>query len=910
MAPADAFSAPGGAYYDSDTMTVGDGTWDFEKNTFLLPNLAGLNFETMRYNGMGNRFSTVAQYHTLILGHGILAAMIFLFFVPTAVLIARFYTGRPGWAVKVHSMMQTTTVLLLTVVFALGWFAVGPRRSWTNPHHAIGLALYVMFLLQLLGGCLVPRKYGRSLRRTIHQWSGRLIALLGIVQVPLGLTLYGSPRYLFILFAVWMALLLLLYFILDYRASDDRRLDRRGRGAHTDAYGAPSEHRTEVTEREKERSGAAKWLGPLAAGGALWAFMRHRNNKKERDESPGRSRSRSRSPGYSRGPEVIPSRRGSESYVDNDKYTEVDSRRDGDNDKRGPIMKGLLGVGAALGAGKLMHSMMNRRRDKRGYNDEYSAVSTETPRRDRVGRFGPEPSEYSDYTVTTRHDPGRGPGLPPPGNAPPMTGAPSAADERRARGPVTPLRSHARSQSGYDMVESDYSSYVSPSRRQDDTQRSGRGGAAQGVLAGLGLGWLAKKWSDRKNDRAGERRMRDEEDQRTGVMGSRFTGDGYSSPSRVPRHSRRRPSARPPPSTLGPSTLGPSTLGTTVTGMTETSSQFEPRPAASGYSSGPPMPPLAAGALPPGPPPGPPPAPGSYMRRTGASGPGYYPAGPVEIPAVPSGSRGAPPHRDSEGESYLSPSGYAQRRQSSRRRRTAERAAAAAAASASLLAAEEEDRRKADAQRSGYSPGRSMSVKVKVHDDKDRNMTLRRLTDEEAATERTQRGRRRNGSTSSLSSIDTLTGRRYRRDGSQRPRAEPPPGAAPYVPAAPSAPPSVHSVLPPLTAGSGPLPPPPDPSAAAGGGQQKDSAYYSGQPPPQTPVGGPEPPPPFNLDSPGSHGTWSGMSPSSGGAARPPTASGEAKRAPSAAADNRRRRRLERRRSTSRPTAVGPDMFD
>jgi len=32
-------------------MHVGDGTWDTEKDTFLLPNLVGLNFATMRYNG-------------------------------------------------------------------------------------------------------------------------------------------------------------------------------------------------------------------------------------------------------------------------------------------------------------------------------------------------------------------------------------------------------------------------------------------------------------------------------------------------------------------------------------------------------------------------------------------------------------------------------------------------------------------------------------------------------------------------------------------------------------------------------------------------------------------------------------------------------------------------------------------
>jgi hypothetical protein len=52
MAPRpDSLSAPGAATYDSNTLTVGDGTWDFTTNTFLLPNLVGVNFEMMRYNG-------------------------------------------------------------------------------------------------------------------------------------------------------------------------------------------------------------------------------------------------------------------------------------------------------------------------------------------------------------------------------------------------------------------------------------------------------------------------------------------------------------------------------------------------------------------------------------------------------------------------------------------------------------------------------------------------------------------------------------------------------------------------------------------------------------------------------------------------------------------------------------------
>lgn len=44
-------SPPGDASYDSNSLHVGDGTWDSGRNTFLLPNLMGVNFDTMRYNG-------------------------------------------------------------------------------------------------------------------------------------------------------------------------------------------------------------------------------------------------------------------------------------------------------------------------------------------------------------------------------------------------------------------------------------------------------------------------------------------------------------------------------------------------------------------------------------------------------------------------------------------------------------------------------------------------------------------------------------------------------------------------------------------------------------------------------------------------------------------------------------------
>jgi hypothetical protein len=52
MAPQTGLAPAGSSTYSSNTLTVGDGTWDSSRNDFLLPNLVGLNFDTMRYNGM------------------------------------------------------------------------------------------------------------------------------------------------------------------------------------------------------------------------------------------------------------------------------------------------------------------------------------------------------------------------------------------------------------------------------------------------------------------------------------------------------------------------------------------------------------------------------------------------------------------------------------------------------------------------------------------------------------------------------------------------------------------------------------------------------------------------------------------------------------------------------------------
>ncbi|KAK4140667.1 uncharacterized protein C8A04DRAFT_14724, partial [Dichotomopilus funicola] len=216
-------------YWDGKGPDVGDDAWLLSAgnnghNPHLKPNLVGLDINTMQYNGMGNRFASQERYKQLIQAHGALAAVAFLFLVPIAVMMGQFRRGRnygPRGRRQQRARLDLASVIVATATFVLCFEAVGRRRMLTNPHHIIGVALYVMLLVRfVLGACWVrPRTEGgrpSMLGTWIHQWLGRLTTLLGLAQVPLGLCLYGAAQVFFILYAVVAGALVLLYLGLSY----------------------------------------------------------------------------------------------------------------------------------------------------------------------------------------------------------------------------------------------------------------------------------------------------------------------------------------------------------------------------------------------------------------------------------------------------------------------------------------------------------------------------------------------------------------------------------------------------------------------------------------------------------------------------------------------------------------------
>ena len=349
---------PGSSSYNSATMSVGDGTWDSKTNTFLLPNLEGLNFATMQYNGMGNRFSTMQGYHSLIRAHGVIAAIVFLFLVPFAIMFNRFYGREPWFALKVHIWCQILTLLLTTVVFILGNIAVGPSRALTNPHHGVGLAIYVLVLFQFISGWYTHKreknrkKSYAPVKAVVHMWLGRVTALLGLAQVPLGLTLYGSPSYLFVLYSLVTAVLIVTYFVLSYIQERNRGLDYE------------SELSYEEEARKTGRWG--KYATAAAAGVGISALanrLRHRRGAASRHGG---------------------------SSVSDEKFSQYGHRQD---TQQGFSKKSILGIGALGATSYWLGGIFGKRRNKKEREDmtEYSGTNSDSMEAAEEGRHGASP---------------------------------------------------------------------------------------------------------------------------------------------------------------------------------------------------------------------------------------------------------------------------------------------------------------------------------------------------------------------------------------------------------------------------------------------------------------------------------------------------------------------------------------
>lgn len=639
---------------------------------------------------MGNRFFSMTGYHGLVRAHGILAAITFLLVVPAAILIMRFYGKNPRRAVRLHIWLQITTLLLVTAVFIIGWFQVGPRRSLTNPHHGIGLAIYVLIWFQVLGGVFVhrsekgKRRVHVPLKAMLHHWLGRAIALLGIAQIALGLTLYGSPLYLFVLYALWVFLLVVVYFVLQWRH------ERRRAQVMPGGQSQYSEEVITEARPAKSHSGFGKVAGAGIAGAGLAALFSRRKK---------------------------PKRRYSESDLTQSYTSSASSSSSGFGEKPAPARnrpsmgQRIMGAGALGGGLAAAKGIFSR---KKNFRDDESEIDTYRP------PLGGNTSIMSDSV--SRLEEGR--------TNRPVTPTGMAAGGIRpsthplAQPPMTQGSALSEEYSYYDYESS------SPSRRGGRHQTFKQAVAAGGAM--YAVRQLFKGRKDKKDTERAEalRRERIEQEKIARANSQhRYTGDG-AMPPRRPRNSRLTSQTASDISSVIPgavqqpernryndlnSTMMPVAAGgASAAAVNALADRDRIRPVGTDPIIAPPGP---ASAVP-----------------TASMGPTITTV-PTEFPPPP------PPHIDplsSGSELYTTASGR------QRHRHHIGNSAAAAAGGAALGAAAV-GRRRPDTQNTDSIESPPVSIHVKTQDN-GRKVTLRRLTEEEAAAQRAARRQERRGS--------------------------------------------------------------------------------------------------------------------------------------------------------------------
>lgn len=519
--------------------------------------------------------------------------------------------------------------------------------------------------------------------------------------MPLGLTLYGSPRALFGLYALAAFVLLVIYFVLTHRR------ERRGRNDYDSRYS----YGTGSAVQENRRSSGVGGLFKAGAAGIGVAALANR------------FRHRSRSRGSH--PEVVGSRRHSGSFIEEEKYSrhgKDDRRQHGWTDK-------LLKIGAVAGAIALVRHWMGGKkdRDRESDIDEYAphggGASTINPGAERIeGR--PLPS--------VQH-------------------------------PLHPPGTHRRSNSS--LSYSSYSSAAGERRHGHALRDTVAGLGALGLARNIFKGRRERKEqrrleTQRQKEVEKERRARANNQRYTGDGFPRRNGRraSFTTSTDLSTSTDDRPrfdGGLPPPVPAGVFPAGIAGAATAGQSSQRNRQQNLPnpsQPAVPLYSATEPlsMPPIG-----PGPVPIPPMPPGAAQIP-------YIPPGPALIPPIPTGQVSMPPlppdsqglfHPESSGsEAYISPGGRNHRRHSGRNQAAAAAAGMAAGATAAGASSSRQDRHQSGSGGSVASP--PVSVKVKVHSD-GRHVTLRRLPEEEAAADRQRRskdrhGRRRKGSFSSL----------------------------------------------------------------------------------------------------------------------------------------------------------------
>jgi len=197
-------------------------------------NNGGNDHDGDKYNGY-----TYKQHRQAIYYHGILMAVGFFILMPVGILVARYYKNLAKWF-EVHAFLMFSAVALISAAFGIIVNAVHKDFPHSDKygnlrlqvHSAIGLAVYILLLIQYILGFVTHKMYvpGRAgppvFPDKVHWFTGRLTLTGAIVNGFIGLSLLGlytkldhdtRSKFMAIL-AAWIFVIFLTFMVHEYRA--------------------------------------------------------------------------------------------------------------------------------------------------------------------------------------------------------------------------------------------------------------------------------------------------------------------------------------------------------------------------------------------------------------------------------------------------------------------------------------------------------------------------------------------------------------------------------------------------------------------------------------------------------------------------------------------------------------------
>lgn len=148
-----------------------------------------------QYGGGSDDFSSFSSTsrRELIIAHGVLAALAFVFLFPVGSILIRLGSFRGAWII--HGLFQLFAYVVYIAAFGIGVWMINnmPVDMLSNYHPIIGITVFALLFFQPILGFIHHLQFKKYSRRTVwshgHLWLGRFIITLGMINGGLGLLL-------------------------------------------------------------------------------------------------------------------------------------------------------------------------------------------------------------------------------------------------------------------------------------------------------------------------------------------------------------------------------------------------------------------------------------------------------------------------------------------------------------------------------------------------------------------------------------------------------------------------------------------------------------------------------------------------------------------------------------------------